>query len=63
MGRDIRSFIALYLAKSTFGSEKLPEELEAENEGLKILFAIRVDGRLTSRPVSVTGALHGSHRI
>ena len=63
MVRDIRSSIALYLGKSTFGTDKLPEELEAENEGLKILFAIRVDGRLTSRPVSVTGTLDGGHRI
>ena len=43
MGRDIRSSIALYLGKGTFGTEKLPEELEVENEGLKILFAISVD--------------------
>ena len=45
MGRDIRSSTVLYLGKGTFGTEKLREELEAENEGLNILFAIRWLGR------------------
>ena len=51
MSRDIRSSIALFLGNGAFGTEKLWEELGAENERLNIFFAIRWLGAIRAPDV------------